>query len=164
MFHPAQGYSQGYGQPMIVNDWCEVDVINCCKGQQEMVNCLSFDPYQELVWIGNHVGRVQGYIPPSLHLHSAFCAHSGEVCAVQPLPDGIISLGMEGFRFTTRGGLVSYTSSDRLLYGMSCMSYSMPLGQISFAGKANTICNVDLATGSVAGVYEFDTPGTAATF
>lgn len=156
MLYTGLNYDLGYPMHGQITDWCEVDLITCCKSRTENITCLSFDSSQELLWTGYDTGRIQSHQPPSLNLHSAFFAQNTGIRAIQALPNGIITLA-DGFRFHTKGGVLKYQSDYPSLYDLSCMTYYTPNNLVTFSGGPRSIvCNFDLTTGTVVEEREFE--------
>lgn len=91
-------------------------------GEQFGVAALSFDPHQELLWMGNGGGHVTSYYSDRLQKYTSFSAHRGrDVRQICPLDMLVLSLSDCCLKANISRGLTRFTHRSANLVNMQCM-------------------------------------------
>lgn len=110
------------------------------------VSTLSFDTFEELLWIGNQGGHMTSYSSAELQKYTSFQVHvSNEVRAIVPHDAGILSLTSNSLRMSARRGLPIFNHCSENLQNMQCMVMS-PQGTLFMGGHHNNLIELDLNT------------------
>ncbi|KAI9199852.1 ubiquitin carboxyl-terminal hydrolase-domain-containing protein [Polychytrium aggregatum] len=123
------------------------------------LSSVSFDPFEEIVWIGNNNGRVASLVvqPDSLRRYTSFKAHSGPVSKLLVCDSGVVSLGTDSLRFTARSGIQKWKLSFDLGQQLLSMCFS---NQYSSELIASTVSSqlrlINTARGAVVKQFEVD--------
>ncbi|KAF2396885.1 PAB-dependent poly(A)-specific ribonuclease subunit PAN2 [Trichodelitschia bisporula] len=137
------------------SDWEEVLMVPH-PGQDanhltSRVTTLAFDTSQELLWTGNHVGRVMSFIAPDLRKYTSFRAHpTGEVKQILFTDKGVLSVSPHSVHLASRRGLTQWHMTDEKFIDLRCMSFtSRGTQEILVAGFQDTMFRVDVEKGTI---------------
>ncbi|KAI9255619.1 hypothetical protein BDA99DRAFT_539770 [Phascolomyces articulosus] len=93
---------------VVKSSWTQVQSI-CDQSIDKVspVSALTWDPYFELLWVGNDAGRVSSYYGDGLQRYTSFKAHKNEQVRQIRLTDrGVITLSSTSIQMRDRRGLV----------------------------------------------------------
>ncbi|KAI9313283.1 ubiquitin carboxyl-terminal hydrolase-domain-containing protein [Dichotomocladium elegans] len=130
-------------------------VQNICDPSLEKaspVSALCWDPYFELLWVGNDSGRVASYYGKGLQRYTSFKAHKDEQIRQIRLTDrGIISISPKSIQMRDRRGLVRFNISNDQTRDLHCMTTKTLTNnsELLVAGQQDEMLVVNMARGAV---------------
>lgn len=108
------------------------------------VSTVSFDNFEELLWMGNQGGHMTSYATAELQKYTSFQVHvSNEVRAIVPLEHGILSLTSNSLRMSARRGLPMFNHCSEQVQNMQCMVLT-PTGTLLMGGHHKNLIELDL--------------------
>ncbi|KAG0174836.1 poly(A)-specific ribonuclease [Apophysomyces sp. BC1015] len=132
--------------------WSEVQHI-CDPNLNKVspVSALCWDPYYELLWVGNDSGRVASYDGKSLQRYTSFKAHKDQqIRQIRVTDRGVISLSPKSIQMRDRRGLVRFNISNKQTQDLHCMmTTSLTNGDLLVAGQQDDMLVVSVARGAV---------------
>ncbi|KAG2231202.1 hypothetical protein INT48_005923 [Thamnidium elegans] len=134
------------------SSWSEVQhICNSNLNKVSPVSAVCWDPYHELLWVGNDSGRVSSYYGKGLQRYTAFKAHKAEqVRQIRVTDRGIISLSPKSIQMRDRRGLVKWSISNEDAKDLHCMtSTTLTNGELLVAGQQDDMLVVSSARGVV---------------
>ncbi|KAI7904508.1 uncharacterized protein BX663DRAFT_502649 [Cokeromyces recurvatus] len=92
------------------SSWTEVQhICDTNLNKVSPVSAVCWDPYHELLWVGNDAGRVCSYYGKGLQRYTSWKAHKdGQVRQIRVIDRGVISLCPNGLQMRDRRGLVKW--------------------------------------------------------
>ncbi|KAK4519134.1 uncharacterized protein ATC70_009366 [Mucor velutinosus] len=134
------------------SSWSEVQHI-CDPNLNKVspVSAVCWDPYHELLWVGNDSGRVCSYYGKGLQRYTSWKAHKDEqVRQIRVTDRGVISLSPKSIQMRDRRGLVKWSISNEQTQDLHCMtSTTLTNGELLVAGQQDDMLVVSLARGVV---------------
>ncbi|EPB86120.1 hypothetical protein HMPREF1544_07108 [Mucor circinelloides 1006PhL] len=134
------------------SSWSEVQHI-CDPNLNKVspVSAVCWDPYHELLWVGNDSGRVCSYYGKGLQRYTSWKAHKDEqVRQIRVTDRGVISLSPKSIQMRDRRGLVKWSMSNEQTQDLHCMtSTTLTNGELLVAGQQDDMLVVSLARGAV---------------
>ncbi|XP_054716046.1 PAN2-PAN3 deadenylation complex catalytic subunit PAN2-like [Uloborus diversus] len=110
------------------------------------VSTVSFDNFEELLWMGNQGGHLTSYSTAELQKYTSFQVHvSNEVRAIVPHDAGILSLTTNSLRMSARRGLPMFSHCSEQVQNMQCMVLT-PTGTLLMGGHHKNLIELDLNT------------------
>ncbi|KAK0417247.1 hypothetical protein QR680_012902 [Steinernema hermaphroditum] len=85
------------------------------------VTSLAFDPYEELLWIGNNGGYVVSHYPPSTTKYTSFKTNHNVTRAFSFTENAVISLSKAGIHGNRRAGVPLFTYTSSHLTNLHCI-------------------------------------------
>ncbi|KAJ8326211.1 poly(A)-specific ribonuclease [Batrachochytrium dendrobatidis] len=122
------------------------------------LSCIAFDPYEELVWIGDVSGQVTSFlnIGDASPRYTSFPAHHGVPASQLLIHDsGVISLSSKNVRFTSRCGIQRW---NKLMSDARCMSFTNTSSQLHVVGSPTTLSVVNMYRGTIVNEISLDEP------
>uniref|UniRef100_A0A0A9WV61 PAN2-PAN3 deadenylation complex catalytic subunit PAN2 n=1 Tax=Lygus hesperus TaxID=30085 RepID=A0A0A9WV61_LYGHE len=119
-FHTAvdEQFADEYGTP----EFTERSTILIDGGNSYGVSTVAFDPFEELVWMGNQGGHVTSYYGADMTKYTSFQVHmTDEIRCILPIDGGILILSPSSVRYQLRRGIPLYTHSSANMQEMQCM-------------------------------------------
>ncbi|XP_062508845.1 PAN2-PAN3 deadenylation complex catalytic subunit PAN2-like isoform X2 [Corticium candelabrum] len=86
-------------------EYAELKVNVCDGADQFSVSSVTFDAFEELVWVGNQGGHVTSYYSIGLDKYTAFQAHHDEVRHIASVDSGLLTVSANTIKLTSRQGL-----------------------------------------------------------
>ncbi|KAI8997062.1 ubiquitin carboxyl-terminal hydrolase-domain-containing protein [Pilobolus umbonatus] len=133
------------------NTWNEVQHI--CDSNINKVSPVSYlrwDPYHELLWVGNDAGRIASYYGKGLQRYTSFKAHNDQVRQIRITDRGVISLSPKSIQMRDRRGLVKWSISNEQTQDLHCMtSTTLTNGELLAAGQQNEMLVISSARGVI---------------
>ncbi|ORE03413.1 hypothetical protein BCV72DRAFT_32113 [Rhizopus microsporus var. microsporus] len=92
------------------SQWTEVqNICDVNTSKVSPISALCWDPYHELLWVGNDSGRVVSYYGKGLQRYTSFKMHSDQqVRQIRVTDRSIISLSPKSIQMRDRRGLVKW--------------------------------------------------------
>ncbi|KAI9027485.1 hypothetical protein CLU79DRAFT_580535 [Phycomyces nitens] len=132
--------------------WSEVQ-HTCDIGLNKVspVSALCWDPYHELLWVGNDSGRVASYYGKGLQRYTSFKAHKDQqIRQIRVTDRGIISLSPKSIQMRDRRGMVKWNISNEHTRDLHCMmATTLISGELLVAGQQDDMLVVSMARGTV---------------
>lgn len=112
------------------------------------VSTLHFDPFEELLWMGNQGGHVTSYYGSHLQKYTSFQAHSTqqEIRQLLAFDGGILSLARQGLRCNSRQGMKLFDYKGNSMEEMNDMII-LNDSRLLAGGQQDKIVEVDLESG-----------------
>lgn len=107
------------------NEWRFVAPLSINTTIESSVNCLKFDPHEELFWAGSSSGKVTSFLPTNhFSRYSAFVVSkvSGVNC-VEPTENALFALTDTSLRVTTKQGIPIGKYSSQSMTKMMAMCH-----------------------------------------
>ncbi|KAK9478140.1 ubiquitin carboxyl-terminal hydrolase-domain-containing protein [Lipomyces japonicus] len=114
-------------------------------------SAVQFDSFQELLWTGDTNGRVTSFASEPLRKYTSFISHSDPVSQILVGEKGVISLGANNIKMSSRRGLSRFNLKDDVKFkDLTCMSYtSRGTSEIVVGSKNETLLKVNADRGAV---------------
>ncbi|XP_035212359.1 PAN2-PAN3 deadenylation complex catalytic subunit PAN2-like isoform X2 [Stegodyphus dumicola] len=110
------------------------------------VSTVSFDNYEELLWMGNQGGHMTSYSTAELQKYTSFQVHvNNEIREIVPHDAGILSLTSNSLRMSARRGLPIFNHCSEQIQNMQCMVLT-PDGTLLMGGHHRNLIELDLNT------------------
>jgi PAB-dependent poly(A)-specific ribonuclease subunit 2 len=118
---------------------------NIGSNRETGVSCLSFDLYEELLWMANISGHLTSYFTYHLDKYTSFQIDAiHDIRHVLTSPSGVLSLTKDSLRLSRRRGLTQFThKSELLMKDMQCMTL-LPSGLLLMAGHQEKMIELDI--------------------
>ncbi|CAK1556424.1 unnamed protein product [Leptosia nina] len=86
------------------------------------VSAVTFDKYEELIWVGNSGGHVTSYYGPQMRKYTAFQVHmTDEIRDIITLDLGLFILSKSQLRHQIRRGIPRHTHTSENMIDMQCI-------------------------------------------
>ncbi|KAI8067921.1 ubiquitin carboxyl-terminal hydrolase-domain-containing protein [Gongronella butleri] len=133
--------------------WTEVHQL-CDTNPSKIapVSALCWDPYQELLWVGNDSGRVTSYYGKGMQRYTSYKTHiDQQVRQIRVVERGVISLTHNSLQMRDRQGQVRWTIREHEhMKDLHCMTTTTLMnGELLVAGQQDHILVVNAARGAV---------------
>ncbi|KAI8384404.1 ubiquitin carboxyl-terminal hydrolase-domain-containing protein [Radiomyces spectabilis] len=115
------------------------------------ISSLCWDPFRELLWVGNDSGRVTSYYAKGLQRYTSFKAHKDQqIRQLRVIDRGVISLSPKSIQMRDRRGLVKWNLSDDQIKDLHCMTTTtLTHGELLAAGQQDDMLVINLARGAI---------------
>ncbi|KAI7871039.1 ubiquitin carboxyl-terminal hydrolase-domain-containing protein [Spinellus fusiger] len=115
------------------------------------VSSLCWDPYHELLWVGNDSGRVASYYGKGLQRYTSFKAHKDQqIRQIRVTDRGVISLSPKSIQMRDRRGIVKWNISNEHTQDLHCMmATTLISGELFVAGQQDNMLVVSMTRGTV---------------
>ncbi|ORX47159.1 hypothetical protein DM01DRAFT_1293001 [Hesseltinella vesiculosa] len=134
------------------SQWTEVHQL-CDTNPSKIspVSALCWDPYQELMWVGQDSGRVASYYGKGLQRYTSFKAGiDQQIRQIKATDRGVISLTPNSVQMRDRQGLVRWNiSGHEHMKDLHCMTTTIMNSELLVAGQQDHILVVNTARGVV---------------
>ncbi|VDM97208.1 unnamed protein product [Thelazia callipaeda] len=113
-----------------------------------VITALTFDPYQELLWTGNSMGRVVSFYGAELEKYTAFLsATNSDVRALLASETAVFSLTQKHLKADRRQGISLFTHTSDHMTDLTCM-HRLPdvPHKLLLGGNQQQIIQFDLET------------------
>ncbi|XP_071845900.1 PAN2-PAN3 deadenylation complex catalytic subunit PAN2-like isoform X2 [Apostichopus japonicus] len=151
-------YTNAHGHLTIpvAGSYQELQTVFADGGTTFSVSALYFDPFEELLWMGNQGGHVTSYYGSHLQKYSSFQAHSSqqEIRQLLALDSGIISLARQGLRCNSRQGIKLFDYNGSAMEEMRAMIILKDSTRLLAGGQQEKLVEIDLKTGEEKGLYD----------
>mmetsp|Transcript_140718 Transcript_140718/g.245097 ORF Transcript_140718/g.245097 Transcript_140718/m.245097 type:complete len:1529 (-) Transcript_140718:571-5157(-) len=140
----------GQEDETIGGQWTELEAVD--TGLSAVTHAL-FDPFEELLWTANELGKLTSYYPsfqeveegPMWCKYSTFQAHIESVSQMIIEQWGILSLSQNCVRIHTKGGMPTQNFSDDNIHNLLSFSYTDPRKTtLCMGGNIHKIFNYDI--------------------
>lgn len=128
-------------------EWLSYSLVE----HQQVGNSVLFDATHELLWIGDAAGRVTAYNHPDYSKYSSVKTMATEIKELklfsQQQQQYMVSLGANGFKVTTRGGLVKHHYANDTVFANQLLACeTLPQNKIVLAGNLTHLYMYDVVT------------------
>ncbi|CAH4027147.1 unnamed protein product [Pieris brassicae] len=139
-------YIAEYKPYMVQNPDAEYEVRSTVLDDrgEGSISAVTFDKFEELIWVGNTRGHITSYHGPQMSRYTAFRVHmTEEIRDIITLDQGLFILSKTQLRHQIRRGLVKHTHTSENLKEMQCLFQSSPTN-ILMGGHQDTIIDFDV--------------------
>lgn len=121
---------------------------------------MHFDSSADLLWIGDHNGRVTSYCGPGMARYTAFRSHMQPVTDIVSVGKGVVTLSDEGIKVNARRGVGKATIKDDVLAGSRSFAFAAKGSQeLIVGGTQGRLVRVNVDRGKVLADVEHASSG-----
>ena len=130
----------------VSNNYMEVNTIMADGGHKYGVTSLSFDPWEELLWMGNGGGHITSYYAAGLQKYTSFqiASASDEILHVLPIESSVLALSRDSIIARQRTGMPQYVfKSENVVQAQAMLQMDPASPTVVISGHQPSILEFD---------------------